>query len=386
MAVKRVSGGWDVDFEHLHYKIRFQHDLLDSDARRVLDSDRPPARRLAVIDAEVWRLYHTRILRWLDGSGVPTRVLPLVASEATKTGAAVDLILNAAHEAGLGRLDELIAIGSGITLDEVGVAAGELRKGTPYVAIPTTLVGLIDAGVGAKRAVNHAGRKNSRGLYHPARLVLLDRTWLATTDERSISAGAAESLKVGEMVDPLLIDLWERHGEQLLKTRFEHACGHDVLDRSIDGILGHLGYDLLEKISLCRWPDHGHTLSPVLEMLTDGELRHGEAVNICSLVAAVLAASRGYVDADYPVRMVALARKLDLPTYHELLDDPAVLTRAVESAVATRGGHQHWPIPTRPGEGEGPAGTHAFLEDVDVPGGELLAATRRLRALTAAAA
>ena len=45
------------------------------------------------------------------------------------------------------RSEPIIGIGGGGLLDIVGFAASIYRRSTPYIRIPTTLIGLIDAGI-----------------------------------------------------------------------------------------------------------------------------------------------------------------------------------------------------------------------------------------------
>merc|ERR1712194_383766 len=85
-------------------------------------------------------------------------------------------IAEAVHELGIDRrLDPVIAIGGGVCMDIVGFAASIYRRRTPYIRVPTTLMGYVDASVGAKSGVNFLGKKNKLGCYLPPALALLDR-------------------------------------------------------------------------------------------------------------------------------------------------------------------------------------------------------------------
>jgi len=350
-------------------------DHPDPGALLIRNHGDPPARRLVVLDAKVNRLYGDRITPWLDRLGTPFEMVEITPTEPTKNRATVDEIHATASRMNLARRDEIVAIGGGIVLDLAGFAAAELRKGTPYAAVPTTLVGLIDASVGAKRGINQCGRKNYLGAYHPARTILLDPGWLATLDRREIRAGLAEIKKVAEMVSPQLLALLHQHGADLIDTAFGHEAADEVLRLSIGGILEHLADDLYEE-KLRRWPDYGHTISPAVEMATDGEVNHGEAVSIDSAFSAVLASQRGYVHDEYPERMAELSQRLGLPTYHPLLHEPKFVTNALASTVLTRGGAQHWPVPANTERG------HRFIEDAKPA--ELRSAADTLRDLTGA--
>merc|ERR1719440_1853000 len=88
-------------------------------------------------------------------------------------------------------------------MDIVGFAASIYRRRTPYVRVPTTLMGYVDASVGAKSGVNFAGKKNKLGAYLPPALTLLDPQFLSTLDSRQLSNGAAEIVKMALGEDPL---------------------------------------------------------------------------------------------------------------------------------------------------------------------------------------
>ena len=82
------------------------------------------------------------------------------------------------------RLDPVIAIGGGVCMDVVGFAASMYRRRTPYVRVPTTLMGYVDASVGAKSGVNFCGKKNRLGSYLPPALSILDASFFATLPRR----------------------------------------------------------------------------------------------------------------------------------------------------------------------------------------------------------
>merc|ERR1712078_257925 len=100
-------------------------------------------------------------------------------------------IAEAIHELGIDRrLDPVISIGGGGCMDIVGFAASMYRRRTPYVRVPTTLIGYVDASVGAKTGVNFLQKKNKLGAYIPPKLAVLDRTFLNTVDQRQLSNGS----------------------------------------------------------------------------------------------------------------------------------------------------------------------------------------------------
>jgi 3-dehydroquinate synthase len=345
--------------------------------RGILERD-PPAelrddgrRRLVVVDEGLGRVYGERLTRWLNRFGANTTVLVIKPSERTKTWTTLERILDAAvTSARLRRRDELIGIGGGRIMDLVGLAAALLRKDTPYRLIPTTLVAQIDASLALKRAINLFKKKNLIGDYHLPRAIYIDPEFLLTVPPKELRAGMAEVKKVGEVHDAPLFDLIYASGPALIAKRLAgplQALGDRVIDMATRGTLDHLDADPFE-LSLRRWPDYGHTISGSLEMKT--RLTHGYAVSICSGHSAALANLRGHLPDDQLDRSLGLTLSLRLPGWHQLLDDRAFVTAAVASAVETRGGDQHWPIPAG-------LGSCSFLEDVSA--NEMMEAGRLLR-------
>jgi 3-dehydroquinate synthase len=79
---------------------------------------------------------------------------------------------------GCRRRDPVIAIGGGVCLDVVGLACNLYRRGTPVIKVPTTLMGVVDASIGIKTAVNWGPHKNKLGTYSPPLAVFIDRSFL----------------------------------------------------------------------------------------------------------------------------------------------------------------------------------------------------------------
>merc|ERR1712070_835060 len=164
------------------------------------------------------------------------------------------------------------------------------------------------------------GKKNKLGAYLPPVLTLLDRSFLATLDERQLANGAAEIVKMAMVKDPELFSLLADFGSQLIKERFQDLPGSGsivpsrVLDLSIQTMLEDLAPNLWED-SLTRLVDFGHVFSMELEMavLFDDKLFHGEAVAIDMAFCAVLSYVRGHIDSSTCDALLDMMRGLGLP-------------------------------------------------------------------------
>merc|ERR1719424_2411490 len=113
-------------------------------------------------------------------------------------------------------------------MDIVGFAASIYRRRTPYIRVPTTLMGYVDASVGAKSGVNFLGKKNKLGAYLPPALALLDRSFLASLDARQLSNGAAEIMKMAMVKDVELFTLLQELAPNLWEDSLERLVdfGH----------------------------------------------------------------------------------------------------------------------------------------------------------------
>nr|WP_202421336.1 sedoheptulose 7-phosphate cyclase [Actinomadura rayongensis] len=312
-------------------------------------------RRFVVVDHAVDLLHGAGIRAYFDHHGVESTVLTVRADESAKDFGTAARIVEALDAFGLARRREpLIVVGGGVLTDIVGLVASLYRRGTPFVRVPTTLVGLVDAGVGAKTGVNFNGHKNRLGTYAPAALTLLDRFFLATLARRHVSNGIAEILKLALIKDARLFDLLEQHGRRLLDEKFQGVtpagdrAAVAVLHAATEGMLEELEPNLWET-ELERSVDYGHTFSPTIEMRALPSLLHGEAVCVDMALTTVVAHHRGLLTEHQRDRVFAVMSALELPTWHPLLE-PDILAGALQDTVRHRDGQQRVPLPVGIGD------------------------------------
>jgi 2-epi-5-epi-valiolone synthase len=355
--------------KEVSFQIRLTSGVLDPGNQQLIEAgaavgqDLQP-RRLLVVDSRVADIYGEQIRAYFLAHGAKFRLLALPCTEAGKRIEAVQQIIDELDDFGIDRnRDPLIAIGGGVLMDIAGVAACLYRRGSPYVRVPTTLIGLVDAGIGSKTGVNHGPHKNRLGAYYPARVTLADRSFLATLDDRHIVNGLAEILKVALVRDVVLFELLETYGTDLIKTRFQDggddvgAAASQVLHRAIQGMLQELAPNLWEQ-DLERLMDYGHSFSPTLEMAALPQLLHGEAVSIDMALSTVLSLQRGLLTEGEVARIFAVSKKLALPVRHELIE-PGLLSAALAETTRHRGGEQRLPLSTGIGKA-------TFVNDVTI--------------------
>ncbi|MBI5241161.1 MAG: 3-dehydroquinate synthase [Elusimicrobia bacterium] len=234
----------------------------------------PGCRVMLVSEPGVWRLHGAPVAAALRRAGFRTGIHILPRGEKAKTWPAVERLLRAMLEAGLGRDSALLALGGGSVTDAAGFAAAVYMRGIPWVSLPTTLLGQVDSGIGGKTAIDLPEGKNLVGAFHQPRAVVCDTAWLDTLPARELRSGLGEVLKYGLLFDPAL-------RAPLRKGRLER-----VIRRCAALKARLVAQDERETKGRREVLNFGHTIGHALETAASGRLRHGEAV-VCGMRAAL---------------------------------------------------------------------------------------------------
>jgi 3-dehydroquinate synthase len=323
------------------------------------------SRRFCIIDGSVWHHYGKRLQSYFEARKVNCRYHILEGGEENKNMEAVFSVLDALCEFGLHRREPILAIGGGVILDIAGFAASLYRRGVPYLRVPTTLLGIVDASVGVKTGVDYTHTrtnehfKNRVGAFYAPLGALLDKSFIATQDERNIINGLGEILKLALVRSKRLFCLLEDHAAELIETKFQTPGVADrVIELSVEIMLEELGPNLWEQ-ELERCVDYGHTFSKILEMKCLGDLFHGEAVNIDGFLCVLLSEGRGWLDSKKRNRILHVMRDCcRLPIYHPLCEDVDTLWQGVLDGVEHRDGSQRIPLLRED------IGQYAFVNDL----------------------
>jgi 5-deoxy-5-amino-3-dehydroquinate synthase len=242
--------------------------------------------------------------------GVPTHVTAIGPGEEAKTMATVEDLCRQWSRAGLTRGDVVVGVGGGVVTDVAGFAAAVYHRGVAVVHVATTLLGMVDAAIGGKTGVNLPEGKNLVGAFWQPRGVVCDLDALATLPPRELRSGHGELAKyhflAGDDVDLDAMDLEERVAAAVrIKAEVVAADEREGGRRAI------LNY--------------GHTLAHALETAGRHELRHGEAVAIGLVYAALLARRLGRIDDARVAAHRAVVAGYDLPLAPPPGADPAEL-------------------------------------------------------------
>ncbi len=312
---------------------------------------------LVVIDDKVFDLYGQDIFAYLEKKTNLTGHLRIKGEERNKTWIQAQEICKAAIEAGLRRDGIILAIGGGVVLDVVGFAASIFRRGVPYLRIPTTLIGMIDVGVGIKQGINFGKHKNLLGAFYPAIGSINDSLFLKTLDKKEITFGIAEIVKMGIICDEELFKLIEQNGEALVDNKFQQPSeiALEVMLRSEQTMMAELQPNIKEA-NLQRLVDFGHTFSPTIEAMSDYTIPHGLAVGIDMLYCTFTAVQRRICKREALKRLLDVYNLIGLD-FKQTVSSAQDLLSALDTIRAHRGGTLNLVVPKDIGLAE-------FIQDV----------------------
>lgn len=129
-------------------------------------------------------------------------LLAITADEGHKTTDTVMLICRWLLEQGADRDALVLAVGGGVTTDMAGFAACIYKRGVRYANVPTTLLSMVDAGIGGKTGVNLDDYKNLLGVIRQPEFTAIFPEALETLPEREFRSGLAEMLKTFIIKNP----------------------------------------------------------------------------------------------------------------------------------------------------------------------------------------
>jgi 5-deoxy-5-amino-3-dehydroquinate synthase len=209
-------------------------------------------------------------------------VFAIGRGEGAKTLATVEELCRAWSRWGLTRADHVVAVGGGVVTDVAGFAAAVYHRGVGVVHVPTTLLGMVDAAIGGKTGVNLPEGKNLVGAFWQPSAVLCDTDALTTLPEREQRSGRGEMAKYHFLTgdDLLALPLGQRIAA-CVRIKAQVVAADEREDLAARTGRATLNY--------------GHTLAHALETAGSYDLRHGEAVAVGLVYAAVLAHHLGRI-------------------------------------------------------------------------------------------
>jgi 3-dehydroquinate synthetase/shikimate kinase len=193
-------------------------------------------------------------------------VHPVPAGEQAKN---LDVAEGLWNELDLSRDDTIVAFGGGSTTDLAGFIAATYLRGIRWIAVPTTLVGQVDAAIGGKTGINLPNGKNLLGAFHFPEQVVIDLAFLKTLPPVERLAGMAEVVKTGLLAGR---EVWKLPEEKMIRACAAYKCAVVLSDP----------YEREGRRAVLNL---GHTFAHALEAGSGYSLRHGDAVALGLLAA-----------------------------------------------------------------------------------------------------
>ena len=301
-------------------------------SKAVLISDRNVAERGEAV-AEALRAAGSEVLS----------VFTIVAGERHKRPKTVAELQSALIAAGVERTTHVIAVGGGTLTDTAGFAAATLLRGLPWMAVPTTVLGMVDAAIGGKTGVNLPQGKNLAGAIWPPAAVIADISALATLGLRERKTGLAEVVKAAIIGDPQLLDLIDTFDV----AEPPHAW-LPIIARAASVKIAIVARDPHERGER-QTLNLGHTFAHALEQASNYRLTHGAAVALGLRAAGILGRDRtAWPHAEHS-RMLHALRRCGFPLHnrHYAPDD---VVQAMRVDKKRENGEVRFVLPARLGD------------------------------------
>jgi len=270
-----------------------------------------------------------------------------------------------------GRDTLIAALGGGVVGDLAGFAAATYMRGIDVVQLPTTLLAMVDSSVGGKTAVNLPQGKNLVGAFHQPKAVFCDLAFLKTLPPREFSAGLAEVIKYGLILDAEVFEHLLDNKARIIRGELEpiaylvyHSCRLKseivVQDETDQGLRSVLNF--------------GHTIGHALESCTAyATYLHGEAVALGLLVIVLYLIDEGRLPSEVGDNLLELMNFFNLPSRIPADLDVNLIMDRLQYDKKWRAGRPQWVTIKR-------IGTPLWGQDLDLKRIEVVLKRIRSRA------
>lgn len=270
----------------------------------------------------------------LEARGLATGIATIPEGEVSKSIVVAESLWEQMVDGGWHRNDLVVALGGGVVTDVAGFVAATYNRGVPYVNVPTTLLGQVDAAIGGKTGVNLPQGKNLVGVIRQPLAVLCDVDVLASLPREELRSGLAEVVKYGLIDDATILTLLERQASAILAG--DPGVLLDVVTRCVAVKASIVSADENER-GVRAHLNYGHTFAHAIEHAAEFRgIRHGEAVALGMMAAAYLAREMGRIDDDVVATHRRVLQAMELPVTASL--DLGALERAWRHDKKYQGG------------------------------------------------
>ncbi|MEV2215207.1 3-dehydroquinate synthase [Streptomyces sp. NPDC050997] len=279
-------------------------------------------KRVAIVHPEALADTGDALRDDLAGQGYEVVAIQVPNAEEAKTAEVAAYCWKALGQSGFTRSDVIIGVGGGASTDLAGFVAATWLRGVRWIAVPTTVLAMVDAAVGGKTGINTAEGKNLVGSFHPPAGVLCDLAALDSLPVNDYVSGLAEIIKAGFIADPRILELIEADPEAARTPAGPHTA--ELIERSIRVKAEVVSSDLKES-GLREILNYGHTLAHAIEKNERYKWRHGAAVSVGMHFAAELGRLAGRLDDATADRHRAVLESVGLPLHYRYDQWPKLL-------------------------------------------------------------
>jgi 3-dehydroquinate synthase len=307
-----------------------------------------PTGAAIITDSNV-RPWATRVAKAIKRAGLRTAIHSVPAGESAKSMAHLQEVLTFLERQQIDRAGIVIAVGGGTVGDLAGLAAAIWQRGVRLVAVPTTLLAMVDSSIGGKTGINGRRSKNAIGAFWMPSAVVSDLAAIQTLPPPSYKDAFAEVVKYAVAMDRGLFDLLQRNTARLVDDRdlamLERVVFRCVAAKAL----------IVAKDERDRGPrailNYGHTAGHALEAATGFRVSHGRAVAFGMRVAARIAVGMDLCSRRLVESQDALLDAFGLPDRAPTADPKRVLA-AIALDKKARRGKVAWVMPRRIGHAE----------------------------------
>jgi 3-dehydroquinate synthase len=306
-----------------------------------------PTGAAIVTDSNV-RPYANKVAKAIKRAGLKTAIHSIPAGERSKSMTQLEGVLAFLERQQIDRGGCVIAVGGGTVGDLAGFAASIWQRGVRLVAVPTTLLAMVDSSIGGKTGVNGRRSKNAVGTFWQPAAVVSDLAALESLPAPSFRDAFAEVVKYAVAMDRGLFDLLQRNAPRLLEqdmSMLERVVFRCVAAKAL----------IVAKDERDRGPrailNYGHTAGHALEAATGFRITHGRAVAFGMRVAARIALSMELCSKRLVESQDALLESFGLPDRPPRAEPDRVL-KAIAVDKKARRGKVAWVMPRRIGHAE----------------------------------
>lgn len=287
---------------------------------------------VVISDATCAHLFGEKIVRSFLESHYTAHLVSFPSGEKYKTRHTKEEIEDQLFEKGVGKNGCIIAVGGGVVTDLAGFVAATYCRGIPYISVPTTLLGMIDASIGGKTGVDLPIGKNLIGAIYQPKKIVMDLLTLKQLPAKEFSYGLVEAIKHALIADEDYFAFIEHNSEGIRSGCV--SLIHPLVAESVRIKSAIVAEDEKEE-GKRRVLNFGHTVGHALEQLSNYQMPHGEAVALGLLAEIHCGMHMGILSYELLERVKRLLRQFVHPLRLPFKGSQDAFVEACFSAMRT---------------------------------------------------